>query len=84
MSLLHKAGDAHQPYQHERLGILVAISKEGQKTIKKFRKQYKGKQAVPEDEVPGFPFVMDESAESLRIDFEHPGTYKIKELTNAD
>ena len=80
MTLLRKDGDAHLVYEHLKQGGLVAIAKADQHLMKKFWKQYKGKQVVPADEVPGFPFVMDPVHESLRIDFDHPQQYVIKDL----
>jgi len=84
MPVLRKDGDAYLVYERKEQDGLVAISKEDQKLIKKFWKQYKGKQQIPADEVPGFPFVMEPAQESLRIDFEQPMRFVIRDLIKFD
>lgn len=84
MPIIKKSENEHLVYEHAELGILVAITKDEAKAIKKFWKQYKGKKDVPNDTVKGHPFVFDEEQESLKIDFASEGSYEIKFLQKFD
>lgn len=65
--------------------ILVAVERTESKAIGKAFKKYKKAELVPEDlVVKGFPFVLDEEYESLKIDFSQEQSYKIKNLEKAD
>ena len=84
MPTLRSNTNQHLVYEHAELAVLVAVEKAEQVKIKKFWKQYKGKQDLPSDSVVGFPFVHDEEQESLKIDFDSPGNYEIKHLKKFD
>lgn len=72
-------------YSHSITNSLVAIERTESKAIGKAFKKYK-KAALISDElvVKGFPFVLDEEYQSLKIDFSEEQSYKIKDLEKAD
>ncbi len=80
MAVIRKEGGDHLVYEHEQLGILIAIEKANQSIIKKFWKKYKGKREVGKDTVKGFPFRFDEEQESLKIDFSAEGEFEVRLL----
>jgi hypothetical protein len=84
VTILRKDGPQHAIYVHEKLGHLVAVDKAEIPKFKAYYKKYKGKKDPPKETVSGFPFVMDEEQESLKIDFEKPQQYVIAELTKFD
>lgn len=84
MAILKKEGNEHLVYEYAQKGILVAITKEDQSIIKKFWKKYKGKSAIPNDTIDGFPFVLDEEHDSLKIDFSTKESFEISGLKKFD
>jgi hypothetical protein len=84
MTLLKKAGGEHIIYEHQELGVLVAIAKENTSVIKKYWKKYKGKKNIPSETVQGNPFVYNEEQESLVIDFTTEQAYVIDLLKKTE
>lgn len=78
MGIIRKEENAYLIYEEQELGQLVAIHKDDQKAIKKYWKS-KDKSAV-EQLVKGFPFVMTEEQETLKIDFSEAHEYTIAHL----
>lgn len=77
MSIIREIKNEHFIYEDEENGLLVAISKDDQKAIKKYWKS-KGKTEVTA--VPGHPMVVDEEHNSLKIDFSKTNAYNIQNL----
>jgi len=72
-------------YSHTETNSLVAVERDASKAIGKAFKKYKKATLIPTSEtVQGFPFVLDEEYQSLKIDFSQEITYQIKELVKAD
>ncbi|MDC3252823.1 hypothetical protein OAU25_01080 [Crocinitomicaceae bacterium] len=78
MGILRKESNAHVIYEHQTLGKLVAIHKDDQALVKKFWKA-KDKTKIY-GTVDGFPFVMTDEQETLKIDFSQTETYHISDL----
>jgi len=83
MGVIRLIKSDYQFYEHTSLECLVAIEGDDCKLIKDYFKKYKGKTEKPNDEVPGFKMIKDEEFESLKIDFEHPFKFKIKDLVKV-
>ena len=80
MGILKTIKSDYGMYENIRLECLVAIEREDCKTIKSFYKKNKGKVPLPNDKVPGYKFVNDEEFDSLKIDFDHPQKFEIRDL----
>jgi hypothetical protein len=79
-TILKNDKDQQLIFENVKLGILVAIQATDQVIIKKFWKTYKGKSIIPEDEIEGFPMINDDEFNSLKIDFDSPSKFLIKDL----
>jgi hypothetical protein len=84
MAIIKKEMGNHQVYEFAQEGTLVAIEREDQSNIKKFWKKYKGKSNIPDDTVKGYPFVLDEEHDSLKIDFTEKKEFEIRGLKKFD
>ncbi len=80
MGVIRLVKSDYEMYEHIALQILVAIERDECKSMKAFYKKNKGKNPLPPDEIKGFPFINDEEFDSLKIDFDHPAKYKIRDL----
>ncbi len=69
----------YNEYEHTD-GFLVAIEQEESKKIGAFLKQYKSQKKQPNDTINGYKFIIDEEFNSLKIDFENPTLFQIKDL----
>lgn len=80
MELNTTLGTEHFIYENTALGLLVAIAKNDQKSIKQFWKKNKGKSAVENNVIKGYPLIQDDEQDSLKIDFTERKEYFIKDL----
>lgn len=72
-------------YSDSQSNGLVAIERTASKEIGKAFKKYKKADKIPETLIiKGFPFVLDEEYQSLKIDFSKELDYKVKDLVKAD
>ncbi|TLX72585.1 hypothetical protein E9993_17260 [Labilibacter sediminis] len=83
MGILRTIKSDYEMYENQKLECLVAIQREDCKMIKSFFKKYKGKKDMPNDQIPGYKFVMDEEFESLKIDFENKYEFEIRDLVKV-
>ena len=83
MGILRTVKSEYDIYENTKLNGLVAIQREDVKTIKTFFKKNKGKKPLPNDTVPGFKFITDQEFETLKIDFDHPTKFDIKDLVKV-
>ncbi|GAF04463.1 hypothetical protein [Saccharicrinis fermentans] len=83
MGILRTIKSDYEIYENHKKECLVAIEREDAKKIKIYYKKHKGKQNMPDDIIPGFKFVKDEEFDSLKIDFAHPLTFKIRDLSKV-
>ena len=72
-------------YAHSITTGLVAVERTESKAIGKAFKKYKRAEKIPDDLiVKGYPFVLDEEYQSLKINFSEEFSYKIKDLEKAE
>lgn len=83
MGILRNIKSDFEVYENQALECLVAIERDNCKIIKAFRKKNKGAKVLPEDQVPGFKFIVDEEFDSLKIDFSTELLFKIKDLNKV-
>tara|TARA_B110000879_G_scaffold160425_1_gene207129 strand:+ start:47 stop:307 length:261 start_codon:yes stop_codon:yes gene_type:complete len=80
MNILGEKKKAEVIYEHQKLGVLVAVSNENNSIVRGFFKKYKGKKTQPSDTVEAYKMIVDEEFNSLKIDFSQIFNFAIKDL----
>ena len=80
MNILGEKKKAEVIYEHQKLGVLVAVSNENNSIVRGFFKKYKGKKTQPSDTVEAYKMIVDEEFGSLKIDFSKNFEFFIKDL----
>ncbi len=71
-------------YSNKETNLLVAVERSLSKSIGKAFKKYKKATLIPDTEtVVGYNFIVDETYNTLKIDFEKELIFKIKDLEKA-
>ena len=83
MRILRTIKSDYQIYENHKTECLVALEEEDAKKVKAFYKKNKGKKNMPNDIISGFKFIKDEEFDSLKIDFTHPLTFEIRDLSKV-
>ena len=80
MNIFGEKKKAEIIYEHQKLGVLVAVSYENNSIVRDFFKKYKGKKTQPSDTVEAYKMIVDEEFNSLKIDFSQTFNFAIKDL----
>ncbi len=81
MGIIRNIKSEYTIYENQELGVLVAIPEKDSSLIKSFFKEHKNKKDLPKDKIKGYPFILDEEFDSLKIDFSALKTYEIRHLS---
>ncbi|WP_430935092.1 hypothetical protein [Saccharicrinis sp. 156] len=83
MGILRTVKSDYEIYENSKLECLIAVEREECKKVKSFFKKNKGKKPLPNATVSGFKFIKDAEFDSLKIDFDHPLKFEIRDLVKA-